>query len=54
MILINNYERRVIAQRFPNTIVAATRHHAYVVEDMQVLYLLNKLRHPKPRKQAQK
>lgn len=53
MILINNYERKVIAQRFPNTI-AATRHHAYVVENPQVLYLLNKLRHPKPRKQAQK
>ena len=53
MILINSYERKIIAQRFPNTI-AATRHHAYMTEDVQALFLLNKLRHPKPRKQAQK
>lgn len=54
MKLIDNYERSIISKRFPDAYIASTHHHAYVVEDLQVLYLLNKLRHPKPRKQAQK
>ena len=53
MVLINKYEKEIIAERFPDVHIVRTmkqdskRHHYYCEEAKRAMRILNKLRNPK-------